>query len=85
MPSESLATFLMVVPVVVGVVVTPSPIFLLFFGRKFPEVSVRVAMGFIGPAIVVDNLVIVPRVVVGVIGIVYAIGVMMFGTRHSCE
>jgi hypothetical protein len=75
----------MVVPVVVAMVVTPGPIFLLFFGRKFAEVSVRVAMGFIGPTIVVDNLVVVPRVVVGVIGIVYAIGVMMFGTSQSRE
>jgi hypothetical protein len=59
------------------VVVTPGPVFFLFFVRNPAEVAVRVAVGFIGPAIVVTNFFAVPHMVIGVVGIVHAIIVMM--------
>ena len=63
--------------VTVAVIVTPGPVFFLFLRMNSAEVAVRVAMGFVGPAMVVNNLVIVPHVVVGVVRIVNAIVVMM--------
>jgi len=67
------------VPVMISVamVVTPSPVFLLFFGTKFLEVSVAVPMALVGPAVVVNDLVVVPDVIVSVIRIVNAVGMML--------
>ena len=70
--------------VTVAVIVTPGPVFFLFLRRNSAEVAVRVAMGFVGPAMVVNNLVIVPHVVVGVVRIVNAIVVMMLA-GDSCS
>jgi hypothetical protein len=68
--------------IVIAVIVAPCPIFFLFFGRDPPEVSGAVPMSFVGPLPVVDNLVVVPHVIVGVVGIIDAIG-MMFGAADS--
>jgi hypothetical protein len=65
-----------VVSVVVAVVVPPGPIILLLLRLEFAEIAVRVAMGFIRPAIVVNHFVVVPHVIVGVIRVVNTIGVV---------
>jgi hypothetical protein len=73
----------------VAVVMPPSPIFLLFSGRNLAEVAMGVAMGFRRPLIVVDDFVVIPHVIVGVVGIVNAIVVVSpateseHGQRHS--
>jgi hypothetical protein len=66
-----------VVSVMVAVIVTPRPVFFLLFRREFSEVSVPVTMSFIGPAIVIDDFVIVPRMVVGVIRIINAVRMVL--------
>jgi len=77
----SLASALVVVmiSVVVAVVVTPGPVFFLLTGRKLAELAMGIAMGFISPAIVVNNFVVVPDVIVGVVRIVNPVGMMLAG------
>jgi hypothetical protein len=57
-------------------VVAPGPIFLLFFGTKLAKIAVRIPMVLARPSLVVDDLIIVPNVIVGVIRVVDAIVVM---------
>ena len=70
------------VMVVVAVIVAPGPIFFLFFRRQAAKIPVPVVVCLFGPAVVVDDLVIIPNVVVGVIRIVDA-NVMMFAGDAS--
>jgi hypothetical protein len=67
---------------VVAVIVPPGPIFLLFPRRKLAEVAVRIAVRFRRPAVVIDNFVVVPHVIIGVVGVVNAI-VMGMSARHA--
>src|SRR5579864_2465557 len=71
------------VVIMVAMVVAPRPIFLLFLGTKPAKVAIAVAVGLVGPAVVVHDLVIVPHVIVGVVRIVDAVSVML--TRDSCQ
>jgi hypothetical protein len=73
-----------VIPVMVAVVMAPRPILLLLVGRQLAEIAVAVPVSLIGPAMVINRLVVVPRVVVGVIRIVNAVG-MMLRASDSCE
>jgi len=73
-----------VVSVTIAMIVAPGPIFLLFLGAKLSEVPMTVAMGLIGPTAVIHHLVVVPRVIVGVVGIVSAIVMVMFASQ-SCQ
>jgi len=76
----------MVVVVMVAVVVAPGPILLLLFRRQSAKIPARVAVRLVGPAVIVDRLIVVPHVVVGVVRVVDA-NVMMFagdpGQRRS--
>jgi hypothetical protein len=72
-----------VVAIVVPMVMTPGPIFLLFFRTEFPEVAIAVAMRLVGPAMIVDDLVIVPSMIVGVIRVIYPVIVMFTGDSRQ--
>jgi hypothetical protein len=72
------------VMIVIAVAVSPGPVFLLFFGAQFPEVSVFVSMVFPRPRVVVRNLIIVPDVVIAVVGVIDSV-VMMMGAGHACH
>jgi hypothetical protein len=61
------------VAIVIAVTVAPGPIFLLLFGREFAEVAVFVAMILARPLMVINNLFIIPDVIVAVVGIVDSI------------
>ena len=65
----------------VCMVMAPGPVFFLLVGRSLAKVPAGVPMIFIGPLPVVNHFVIVPYVIVGVVGVVYAIVVMT--TRAS--
>lgn len=69
--------------VVVPMVVTPSPVFLLFFGRNLAEVAPGVSMSLIGPSPIENHFVIVPDVIVSVVGVVNAIVVVALGAGHA--
>jgi hypothetical protein len=68
-----------VVVIVVPMVMTPGPIFLLLLRTEFPEVAIAVAMRLVGPAMIVDDLAIVPSVIVGVIRVIHPVIVMFTG------
>jgi len=68
-----------VVTIMIPMVVAPSPIFLLLLGTKFAEVATPITMRLGSPALVVDDLVIVPHVIIRVIGVVHAVIVMLAG------
>jgi len=69
--------FVVSIAVVIAMVVAPGPVFFLFLGRKLSEVSAAVAMGFIGPSVVVNDFVIVPHVIIGVVRVVNPIGMVL--------
>src|ERR1700735_4975247 len=72
--------------VVIAVVVAPGPVFLLLSRRKLAEVAMRITVSFPSPSVVINNLIIVPHVVVGVIGVVNSIGVMLAcESGHRCR
>jgi hypothetical protein len=73
-----------VVPVVIAVVVAPVPVFFLFFGTKLAEIAVAVAVILVCPAMIVDDFVVVPHVIIGVVRVVNPIGVV-FGAPDSCQ
>jgi hypothetical protein len=79
--AESLAGILVVivilVMVVIAMVVAPGPIFLLLILVQSLEVAITVAMGLVGPLTVVDNLIVVPYVIVGVVGVVDTDGMVL--------
>jgi hypothetical protein len=61
------------VPIVL-VVMSPGPVFFLFLRRQPAEVAPRVPVSFSGPLLVVDDLVVVPNVIIGVIRVVDSSG-----------
>ena len=74
---------MVVIMVVVAMIVPPGPIFLLLVWRQFLELPVRVSMGFGGPTVVVNDLVVVPSMVVRVVRVIGPIGVVSAG--DACE
>src|SRR5579864_1943260 len=72
-----------VVTIMIPMVVAPSPIFLLLLRTKFAEVATSVAMRLVGPALVVDDFVIVPHVIIRVIRIVHTVRVMLAGDSRQ--
>lgn len=64
------------ISIAVAAVVAPSPVFLLFFGRKLAKVTVGIAMVLVCPLMVVGNFVVVPNVIVSVVRIVNTIRVV---------
>jgi hypothetical protein len=72
-----------IVVVVIAVIVAPGPILFLLAGRELAEVAGSIVVSLIGPPVIVDDLVIVPDGIVGVVGIVYAL-VVMFGAGIPC-
>jgi hypothetical protein len=70
--------------VVVAVAVTPGPVFFLFTGRQMAEIAVRVAVIFDGPLIVVNDLIVIPDVIVVVVGVVDPVVMMRAGhSKHG--
>jgi hypothetical protein len=65
------------IPVMVAMIVAPGPVFLLFFRAEFVEIAVVVTMSLIGPAMVVDSLVVVPDVIVSVVRVIHAVGMVL--------
>jgi hypothetical protein len=63
--------------VVIAVIVPPGPIFLLLSGRKFAEVAMGIAVRLRCPAVVINDFVAIPDVIIGVIGIVNAVVMRM--------
>src|SRR5258707_2838639 len=61
------------VAIAVSMVMTPGPVFFLFFGRNLAKVASSVPMSLIGPLPVINHFVIVPDVIVGVVGVVDAV------------
>lgn len=61
-----------VVVVVIVMVMPPRPIFFLLFLVELAEVAMRIAVSLSRPAVVVDDLVVVPDVIVGVVRVVDA-------------
>ena len=70
--------------IMVAVVMAPRPVFLLFFRSQLAEVAITVAMGFVAPATIVDDFIVVPAVIVGVVRIVNSIR-MMLRAGQSCQ
>jgi hypothetical protein len=68
---------------VIAVAVAPGPVLFLFSGRQVAEITIGIAMVFVGPLMVVDDLVMVPDVIVAVVGIVDLVVVMGAG-RAEC-
>jgi hypothetical protein len=70
--------------VVVAVVVPPVPVLPLFVMMQLAKLAMWIAMGFNGPLVVVDDLTVIPAMIVVVVGIVEAV-VMVLGTsdRHQ--
>jgi hypothetical protein len=64
------------IDLVISMTVAPVPVFLLLFRRQSAKVSMFVAVVFAGPALVEDDLVVIPNVVVAVVGVVDAVIVM---------
>src|SRR5580700_8611911 len=67
--------------VLVGMAVAPGPVFLLFVFVELAEIAVFVAVGFAGPLLVVDALVVVPAVIVVVVRVVGAVVVVIGATQ----
>src|SRR3974390_2539464 len=75
-----------VVAVMVAVVVTPSPVLLLFLRTQFAEIPIGITMGLVRPPVVIDVFVVVPGGIVGVIGVVHTIIMMFAGdARPRCR
>lgn len=76
---------IVIVVMIMVMIMPPIPVFLLFFWRQPAEITVRVAMGFARPLLIVDDFVVVPSVVISMVRIVNAIG-MVFAAgnpRHG--
>jgi hypothetical protein len=63
--------------VVIPVIVTPSPVFLLVLAREPAKIAVAVAVGLIAPSVVVNDLLIVPHVIIRVIRVIHAVNVVL--------
>ena len=73
------------VVIMVRAVVTPCPVFFLFFGRHLPKVASSVPMSLAGPLPVKDYFVIVPDVIVRVVRVVDAVVVMAVRASQACR
>src|SRR5208337_4435544 len=62
--------------IAVPLIVSPGEVLFLLVLRELAEVSVGIAMSLAAPALVVDDFLIVPHVVVGVVRVVHTIVVM---------
>ena len=56
--------------IAVAVIVPPRPVFFLLFRTQFTEIPVRIAVGLISPAAVINYFIIIPLMIIGVIRIV---------------
>jgi len=65
------------------VTVAPVPILFLFAGRQLAKVSMFIPVVFVGPLAVIDNLIVVPNVVVAIVGVIDPV-VMMFASQAQC-
>jgi len=65
------------------VTVAPGPVFLLLPGRQLAEIAMGITVVFAGPLIVVDDLIMVPFVVVAVVRVIDPV-VMMRASRAQC-
>ena len=68
------------VVVVIPVTVAPGPVFLLLPGRQTAEIAMRITVVFASPLVVVDDLIMVPFVVVAVVRVIDPV-VMMRASR----
>lgn len=74
--------------IVVGMIVTPVPVFLLLFLVELSKVPMRITVRFHHPLVVIHPLMIIPTMVVVVIGIVGAIVVVFRAAdrgQRQCE
>jgi hypothetical protein len=69
------------VTIPIPVVVPPGPVFLLLIPRELAKIAVIIAVSLVAPVAVVNDFFVVPHVIVGVIRVVYAVG-MVLGTGH---
>jgi hypothetical protein len=67
----------------VAVIMPPGPVLLLFLGAESAKIAVGVAVVFSGPTVVVNDLIVIPHVVIGVVGIVNA--VVMLRAADTCQ
>ena len=72
------------VVIMVRVVVTPCPVFFLFFGRHLSKVASSVPMSLTGPLPVRNYFVVVPNVIVRVVRVVDAVVVMALRASQAC-
>ena len=73
-----------VIMIVVAVVVAPRPVLFLFLRRKFAEVSIVIPVRLVRPAVVINDFVIIPNVIIGIIGVINAVSMMFTGkSRHG--
>jgi hypothetical protein len=68
------------VVIVIPVVMPPRPIFLLLPGRQFAEVAIGIAVVVPSPSMVVDDLVVIPDVVIAIVGVIDSV---MVGAGHA--
>lgn len=68
------------VVVVLPVAMPPGPVFLLFVWRKLAKIAMRVTVVFPCPLVVIDDLVVIPDVVIAVVRVIDPI-VMMRASR----
>jgi hypothetical protein len=73
---------MIVVMIVIGVIVAPVPIFLLFTGRNMAEIAIRVAVRFSRPLVVIHHLTAVPGVIVRMVGIVNPVVALRASSEH---
>jgi hypothetical protein len=62
------------IAIVIAMVVPPRPIFLLLILIELAELTMLIAVSLSRPPVVVDNLIVVPYVIVRVVGVVHADG-----------
>jgi hypothetical protein len=68
----------------IAVVVPPRPIFFLLCWRKFAEVSIAIPVRLFRPPVVIDDFIIIPNVIIGVIRVINAVSMMFTGkSRHG--
>jgi hypothetical protein len=67
----------------VAMVVAPGPVFFLLFLVQAAEISVRVAMGLDCPLVVINNLIVIPNMVIRVVGVISAIPTVLGATESG--
>lgn len=75
---------LQVLLVVVAVAVAPVPIFFLLLGAQMAEITIGIAVIFDRPLVVVDDLIVIPDMVVVVVRVVDSVVMMPAGhSKHG--